>query len=203
MSLTTRDRVKERLDPEGSWSTQFDDLIDTLIGEVDAKLETLMSRKIAQDTYTYYASGRGSPVLDLNQGPLVSVTSVHHIVYEDDGAGGRQETATEVQAKDFILAGMRDEGAIGLGYLVTNGGWTWLAGHRNYKVVYVAGFSATPEAIAHQATLDVVAAFVTREATGLASKSVGDADLNVLSSPVLLDQARERALAAYTVRSIA
>lgn len=189
MTFTTRARVKERLSiPSGT--TDFDAVIDTIIGEVNAMVDDLIGRDLDETTHTEYYNGSGTDTLLLRQGPLVSVTSVHSVVYEDGGGGSRSETTTELTQANRLEWGLRSEGYLGQCAIVYNSG-TFTRGKRNWKVVYDAGFASAPETLAKAATYEACAEFLARESQGLVSKIIGEAQQSVMTM-----QQRRRALEA-------
>lgn len=196
MSLTALATVKERLGIPTA-TTDWDALLATLILEVDGDLLGRMGRVIESASFTEYPDGDGTPLLMLDQGPLVSVTSVNAVEYSEGVAGARTETLTEIYPYQYLERALASENYIGRAYLEGNG-WSWSPGRRNYKVEYVGGFAAVPKKIEKLATECVGFAFMTREALGMASKTIGDAQTNPLT-PVQLDNAIERALRPYKV----
>ncbi len=200
-SLTTLARVRERLQTPTA-ETDKDALINSLVTEVSDWIQSFLQRTIAQATYTEYQAGTDTPVLFLREGPVVSITSINTVVYEDGGGGTRQETLTLLDAFDYVPDNLQSEGALGRGILrrVDGGtfdsdstGWRW-------KIVYVAGFTATPEAVTHLATTWVVHEYQNRGGRWNASRSVDDAQISLLS-PAQLHREKDRILAPFVDHS--
>ena len=193
--LTSLARVKERLGLASS-NTTWDDLLNSLISEISYKAQDITGRVLTEATYTEYYDGTGTDTLYLRQGPLVSVSAVYSVSYGSDGAGGRTEETSELDASNYVLDGLRSENWRGCGKIRLLGG-VWTEGVRNWKVTYTAGYDTVPEGLVHFATNWVVSAFLTRECFGLVEKAIGDGSI----TPVPLESAESMfrlQLAPYT-----
>jgi len=200
-ALTSLAVVKRRIDVEGSYSTTYDALLEDLINEVSTYLEDKCNRIFRSQTYTEYFSGNGTPFLGLRQGPLTSITSVNFVEYSDAGDGSRDETLTEIEEYQRLEGGLIGEGHLGLGWIERRDGCVWTEGYRNYKVVYIAGFTTIPPSLERWATYRVASEFVARESPGLLTKTVADGQLAFLA-PDRMAEAEMRAIGPYIVRSV-
>lgn len=181
LDLTTATLVKGQLDPAGSFSTTYDTLIGNLITAVSDRIERVCGREFLEEPRTEFYDGSGRRRLQLRQGPLVSVASVHSVEYIDAGAGARGVSLTEIFPKDRLEDGLRADGEVGRGAIVLP--WAGFArGILNYKVIYTAGLATAtaglPEALTEIATVAVIQSFNNRDTWGLISKTVGDAEWN-------------------------
>jgi len=209
--LTSLDRVRLRLNlrygtgdnPPAILPGQAHDLdayLNMLISEVSDEYQATAGRTFIEQTYTEYLDGTGRPGLVLAAGPLVSVTSLNQVVYQDDGAGGVTEVLTLVPAYSYVLAGLRSQPRYtGRGRL-DRIGWCWAKGHRNYKAVYVAGFAAVPEAVVGLATEDVATRCNMRNIGHLLSKSLMDGTISYLR-PSQIQEMRQDILGAWRVEA--
>lgn len=201
LALTTLARVKERWEPGELVGTSADSVLTSFISEASDEAHKKMSRILPEQTYTHYFDGDGTSRLTLAQGPLVSITGVWEIEYSDDGAGARVETATAVNAADRLEGGLRSEGHIGFGWVdLING--RFIAGRRNYKVTYVAGFDTIPERIVGAVTNRVVEFFNTRVARGTETGAGAAGDLQPIPVTVS-ERAFEWALKPFSQGGIA
>lgn len=158
---TTVARVKRAMFPgeEASPPTTHDGLIGDIITEVTDRIrKKLGNREIDhQSNIEEYADGTGTERLWLREGPLTAVNSVKLIEYSDDGLGAQVETETTVVAADYVLGNIRDEGALGRGFIdLLGSAATWTKGRRNYKVDYNAGFATVPVILTDVATRAVL-----------------------------------------------
>jgi len=199
--LTTVARVKRRIDTEGALGSTYDDLILEMIGEASADIHARLGRIIPEDTYTEYRDGHGLDTMILRQGPLVSITSIHEVEYSDSGDGSQAETGTEVEAFNYVGGGLLTEGHSGPGTIRLLSS-TYTTGIRNYAIIYVAGYSLIPEALARAATNYVAAMFFTREVAGLMNKSIGDSEISPIPMKNL-DEAVARSIAPYRFEGVA
>jgi hypothetical protein len=199
--LTTLALVRQRLSIPTA-DTSRDALITQLIAEISDQVEVETGREFIEASRTEYYDGSGREVLLLRQGPLVSITSVSSIEYGDDGAGNQTETATIVKPSERFSGGLRSEGDNGRAWIRLRSGF-FVPGQRNYKVVYVAGFStstaALPAAIVHKATTDVAVEYYLREAAGLMAKTVGDSTINPIPRANIYE-ARARSWSPFRLR---
>jgi hypothetical protein len=195
--LTTAALVKSRA---GVTTSDYDTLIGQIVSHISEDMEARMNRIVAEDTYTEYYDGTGTNHLILRQGPLVSVTSVHSVAYDDAGDGSRQETLTELVESARLENGLRSHNHRGAGDIVYPGG-TFTKGDRNWKVVYVAGWTTTPDSLERWATWLSVAEWRTREAAGLTTNVTGDSSFSLLSPKQMSDQFN-RAIAPYRLPGV-
>ena len=126
-ALITLDEAKEYLKVSG---TADDQIISTLINAVSGLVCGYLNRNLVRATYTEYYSGDGSQSLMLRNYPVVSITSI----YEDDLREWASGALID-HAEDIII--QKDSGLL----RNWNGRATWLTGHANIKVVYVAGYT--------------------------------------------------------------
>ena len=201
IELTTTERVKERLGKDDSVD---DAVIATLVTEASSQIEEWAKREFIEETRTEYYDGTGTNTLYLRQGPLVSVTTVSSVEY--GGTTARTETLTTVEEAERLDGNLLTENHTGLALIRLLSG-VFTIGMRNYKVVYVAGFSTDfaglPEAVKSFATSHVCAMYnAQRTAAGLQNRTIGDADINPI--PIAnIDSALMRAIAPYRVRQVA
>ncbi len=210
--LTTRDRIRTRLQLQKPGSDPsvpivpgdshvLDALIDLLISEVSDEYQNWLGRTFAEATYTEYLDGSGRSSLILGVGPLVSVTSLESVEYEDDGAGGVTETKTLIAPHTYVVAGLRTQPRYtGRGRIDFLGESVFTRGPRRYRVIFVAGFDPIPETIIGLATTDVVSRLNTRETGHLLSQSLGDGTTSFLR-PGQMQEAREMGLTPYLVEA--
>ena len=166
--LATLAEFKERVTIEGS---AHDALIENLIDQVSQEIEQILGRFLGNQTHTEYYDGHGSHRLYLREGPLNAVTTLELIEYS--GTTSRVETPTTIEEADYLIGGLRGEGNLGRGWIEMIAG-VFLRGTRNYKIVYVAGWTTMPEDLVSYALDWAVAAYKGRETTGLQSRTIGD-----------------------------
>lgn len=207
--LTSRDRVRTRLQLKNasdlpitpSDSHVLDSLIDLVISEVSDEYQARLGRTLAEATYTEYLDGTARPSLVLGVGPLVSVTSLESVEYEDNGAGGVTETRTLIKPHTYVVAGLRTQPRYtGRGRIDYLGGTVFTAGPRRYRAVYVAGFASIPEAVVGLATIDAVYRLKTRETAHLLSQILADGQVSFLR-PQQMQESRESGLAPYVLEA--
>lgn len=199
-NLTTLARVRSRIfSGETSPTTDHDALISELIIEVSNNITDELGRCPLEAAYTEYVDGTGGALLQLQQGPLVSVTSVSSISYS--GTTTRTETATTVNVADYLERGLRSDNSFGPALLERRDG-TWERGRKNYKVVYTAGYAAVPDGLLLAATNEVVAEFFARETHGRNSKVAGDIQTDYLT-PAQRAASRSRAIRPYKYYGVA
>jgi|GEM_PF-4557647 len=210
--LTTLDRVRTRLQLEkadGKTPIEsgdphpFDALLNLLISEVSDSIQEDLQRTFAEATYTEYLDGTGISGLVLGVGPLVSITSVESVQYDDDGAGGVTETLETIERHSYVLGGLRSQPRhTGLGRIERLGQSIWTRGPKRYKVVYVAGFDALPEKLVGYATEEVVYQLMTRESVHLLSQSLGDGTIAFIR-PMQREEFRRAIMSAYRLERAA
>lgn len=172
--LTSLARVKERLYEGDATITVTDDMIEPVLYEISNWLQTeILHRWIASETITEYANGSGRQILYLRGGPLVSVTSVAYILYESESDQTRKEVETTVHPYEYLEGGLGTEDHTGRAHLIRRA-TPWTRGARNYKVVYVAGFTNVPETIVRAATETSCAAILRRRAAGMTASGEND-----------------------------
>ena len=194
-ALTTLALVKSRLFPGGQGThTDHDTLISELITYASAKIEDRLDRYLGDQTHTEYHDGRGQRRMYLNEGPLISVTTVEEIDY--GGTTTRTEDPTTVEQAERLEGGLASEGHKGIGWLELING-LWIPGQRNYKIVYVGGFAAMPESIEGLAADLVVLMYRRREAQGVTSKTIGDGSIAGLLNPSQSEDGVDRQLGDF------
>lgn len=104
-------------------------LFEELINSASEFIESYCSRKFVSATYTEYYNGGNTNKLLLNQYPVTTLTSVQYWDYQSQGIieSYTEHTDYELYSND--------------GYLYKVSGWS--KGTKNYKVVYVAGYSTS------------------------------------------------------------
>jgi len=211
--LTSLDRVRARMQLQKPASNPpvliqpgeahpLDNLIQMVISEVSEDYQATLGRSFVEQNYTEYLDGSGTRNLLLTAGPLVSVTSVQSVEYQDDGAGGVTEVLTTVPRSWYVLAGMRSSPRFyGRGRLdLVSECSTWWLGVKRFKVVYVAGFASVPEGIVGLATEDVVYRVMSGEHAHLMSQTHGDGSITYLR-PQQMIEARESRLGPYMLEA--
>lgn len=207
--LTSLDRVRTRLDLRHTDGNPiqpgqphaYDAMLNLLISEVSDELQAMAGRTFIEQTYTEYLDGTGRSSLVLGAGPVVSVTSVNEVAYEDNGAGGVTEVLTEVKRHTFVIAGQRNQPRYsGRGRLDLLGDAEFTTGPRRYKVVYVAGFATVPESVVMLATDEVVSRFMARETGHLLSKSLADGTISYLR-PGQMQELRDTILDSWRLEA--
>jgi hypothetical protein len=207
--LTSLDRVRTRLQLKDTDDTPiepgdshpFDALLNLIISEVSDEYQNMLGRTFAEQAYTLYLDGTGRSSLVLGVGPLVSVTSINAVAYEDDGAGGVTETLTLLAPHTYVIAGQRSQPRFtGLGRIDLIGSSAFTPGARNYKVACTAGFNPVPEAVVGLATEDTVTRLMTRDTVHLVTQSLGDGSISYLR-PAQIQEMRERRLAPYMLEA--
>lgn len=164
--LTTLSNLKERL---GITGTSDDAQLTNIIARASTMIEARLGRPILSATYTEDYDGTGGHVLTLRKGPIQSVTSVSSLEW----SSATTATATAVADDTYRVAGKADEGWRLPGYIVADG-WHWTRSiPREWRVVYVAGFTTVPYDI-ENLCLDVCVWLRNqRKDTGNASRDVG------------------------------
>jgi len=205
--LTTLDRVRIRMQfrkTDGSLygaaeASPYDSLLNAMISEVSDEYQNRLGRTILEAGYVDYLHGNGQSRLPLNEGPLVSITSVETVAYSDNGAGGVTETRTLVAPHLYVGGGLRGQGRhLGVGAVVLLGWATFTRGVRNYRVSHTGGFATVPEGIVGISTTRVVNDWYTKDTKYLLSKTLSDTAISVLS-PERIREEEEQALAPYVV----
>ncbi|TXH17509.1 MAG: hypothetical protein E6R03_03840 [Hyphomicrobiaceae bacterium] len=165
--------------------------IDQLIDDVDAEIERYTGRTFDSATYTETYDGTGTPLLQLNQYPVSSITSISYIddagnaqaypanSYRFESSTGRVQLNTPGQgfgggggtAPAFTAYG----GYAGDGGLNWNPAYTrgWLnafpEGFQNVRAVYVGGYATVPADLSRVATEMVVDLYLNRRTNPRAS----------------------------------
>ena len=210
--LTSLDRVRTRMQVtklvggievpiEPGDSHPFDSLLNLIISEVSDEYQGVLGRTFAEKSYTEYLDGSGRPSLVLGVGPLVSVTSLESVEYEDDGAGGVTETRTIVERHTYVLAGLRTQPRYtGLGRIDFLGGTLFSKGPKRYRVICTAGFNSIPEFVVGRATEDVVSRIMNRMTGHLLSQSLGDGTISYMR-PLQAQEIRNAVYGAYRLEA--
>ncbi len=155
--LTTLARVKEQLFAgDATPPSTHDTLINTIIAEVTHRIRSKVdNRRFIEQAHVEYVDGRAVRTLRLAQGPLVSVSRIDLVTYSDGGGGARTETPVEVEAYRWLPRGLRVDGHLGKGWIDRLDSF-WIAGQRNYKVTYTAGFDPLPAFLVESATKETL-----------------------------------------------
>lgn len=190
MSLTTKVALKTLL---GISDSSLDDVIDMLILQADSMIKGYLHREIEETVYTEYYSGSGDQVLQLNQTPVQSITSVHEDRngYYGEGEDAFPTSSALVAGTDFVLrkddATNTEVSRNGILYRI---GKVWPRpysrlrgqlvsapglGIGNIKVVYVAGWAAVPSDITFAANKLVTSMLQSRSLQGrIESENIED-----------------------------
>jgi hypothetical protein len=130
----------------GIAGTDYDTVIGNALGKAEARVKRYLGRDLEEDTYTHTFDGPGSDRLLLKEWPVTSITSVSLV----DSAG----SLTVLESSAYVLDA-------GVGILTRTGygssAWieniehpytnrpTWPGEAQSIRVVYVAGYSTTPD----------------------------------------------------------
>lgn len=189
--LTTLANLKERLGISGTSTSAPDAYLENLIDRASTIVERHVGRELGSATYTEYYDGDGTRYMNLRHGPVTSVTSVSCITYDSDG----NETATALAVGDYFVRGDETDWHLP-GWLEQNGSH-WIPGQRNYKVVYVAGYTTFPEDLEQCALHVCVWLKNKREDTATDSRDVGGGTIGGFQSWVDLKADLDAMLAPY------
>ena len=207
--LTSLDRVRLRLGLKWTDGTpiqpgqahELDAYLNLLISEVSDEYQRACGRTFAEASYTEYLDGTGRPSLVLGAGPLVTFTSLNHVEYRDDGAGGVTEVLTLQPRHSYVLAGLRSQPRYtGLGRIDLVGGALFSRGAKNWKAVHLAGFDVLPEHLVGRVTEDVVYRTMTRQLGHLLSQSLGDGNITYLR-PQQMQEVRQDVFDLYRLEA--
>lgn len=164
--LTTLTNLKEQLDIPAS-TTTYDNYLTNLIARATGMIEARLGRGVLSATYTEYFDG-GGDTLELQNGPLQSITSVCSMNYQS-GTGTVSQT---LSAATYLGYGYESDGWLMPARVVANS-WCWTEAARLWRVVYVGGFAYVPYDI-EQLCLNVcVFLYNQRKDTGTTSRDVG------------------------------
>ena len=158
-NLCSRSDVKSYL---GLTGETYDDVIDLLIPAASEAIEKFCRRRFASADYTEYHDGVGRDRLVLKHRPASTVSGIW------DDLDREFPNDTKLGADDFVLDSDRS--------LVILRTGTFTDGVRNVKVTYTAGYSETPDDVAH-ACIMLAAAWFHRgreAADGLDGRSVAE-----------------------------
>ena len=166
-ALTTLVDVKQHL---GITDASEDSFLEKLIDRSTSRIESHVNRKLKKRAFTELYDGPGTQHLLLNQFPITTVTSVNIDQGQDFLAG------TNIDLDALIIRA--EEGLLSFGG-ETGGGpgfdtGIWIAGTRNIKVVYTAGYDPIPDDLTH-ACVKLVAVEFNRSregADGIETESV-------------------------------
>lgn len=129
-ALTTKARVKSRL---GIEVTSFDDLLDSLILAVTARIETMTSRRFIQATYTHELHDGSDPFgsrrkfLVIKNAPVQTVSS-----FQYNAGSNSSPDWTDFDQDDYTLDAQAGVIHVPRGLPI---------GSRNIRVTYTGGFS--------------------------------------------------------------
>jgi len=133
--LLTSDDMKGILNKDTLQSDERSLLEDHLIHGVSAAIEKYLNRKILSSAaLTEYYNGNNTPILQLKQWPIISVTSVHDKRNNSEGWEASDYDFELTENTDFI----KDSDA---GQLIHVNGWWVDSSPYFYKVIYTAGYT--------------------------------------------------------------
>lgn len=141
--LTTLPRVKTFLSIA---HTQFDPLLEDIIAAASGAIRDYCARQFAAPPgeYSEYHDG-GTDTLVLRERPVTEVSAI----YED--SGHQWPESSKLDSKDFIV---NEEAG-----LVTRAWGTFPSGRAAVKIIYTAGYTTIPEAVAQACVLVCVSWF--------------------------------------------
>ena len=130
-ALTTLGEAKKFVKIPISETSQ-DDLMRTIINLASDRIQTFCNRKFIEETHTEFRDGNRTRRILLNQWPVQSITSLH--------IDGRREfgASSLVDATNYAID--EDESSDGVGVILFDR--FFARGHRNIKIVYVAGYES-------------------------------------------------------------
>ncbi len=129
MSLTSVSNIKTNC---GITSSANDTMLSDLLTQIEAMADQYCDRTLSYNatTMTEYYDGGGVSVLQLNNYPIVAITSIHDDLDHEYGAD------TLISSADYILNSKNGQILLE-GLLFGNG-------VLNVKVVYTAGYGSSP-----------------------------------------------------------
>ncbi len=135
-------------------------ILDDIINRVSKFIETYCNRVLVAADYTEYYDGTDSAYLKLNNYPVNSYTSLESFDYQT-------QTVLQTFADHTDYEFYNDEGII---YKCSE----FTPGHKNYKVIYNAGYTAIPEDL-KQACIEMCKLLYNKkDKTGIKSESIGN-----------------------------
>jgi len=145
-------------------------ILKSYINSASAFCNDYTHRKLKARNLTEYYNGDGSNVILLDQYPINSLTSVHDDLNRSYGSD------TLIDSSDLVT--MPND----IPYKIIYDGGYFLAGIKNIKVVYNAGYATTIPYDLQQACLEVIAYFFKNSEEsrfGITSRTVGDGSITV------------------------
>jgi len=187
MNLTTLSQVKALLELAAE-ETQWDDLLDALIGAVSVRAAAYCNRDFEQKERTEYHSG-GGQYLYLKGLPVVSISSI----YGSDGWAWDEGTLIPADHYQVFDSGM-------VAYRFGN----WPYGEKGLKVVYIGGYASDdiPADLEMAVRTQVAYEFRRRKDLGLQSVSFPDGSIQKVESGEFL-KAVQQVLDHYRIRPYA
>lgn len=171
--LTTTAKVKAYLQITAStWDTLF----GTLVTYASMIIENYINRKLYSATYTEYYDGNNEIKLFLNQYPISTVTTVKLYDYE-------QQTVLQTYTANEDYISYLNEG-----YIYKGSKWTY--GHKNFQIVYIAGYSTIPEDIELACNMIVANLFNMPDKSNISAERIGSYSINYLSEQGLPPQVK-------------
>lgn len=174
-----------------------DDLIQQLINQWSARIEKICGRAFHDATYTENISGTRARYIVLRQYPVVSITSLKAVY-----GAGTDETTETIASTDYRLD--LDTGIV---HLISDRLWPdqtrdFARGFRNYRCVYVAGYTTIPEDVAQVCAECVADSYgQTKLNAAIKSESLGDYSYTLVDQAQLSASQAER-LRPYTMPRI-
>ena len=183
--LTTLDNYKESIDAQ---TTTNDSYFNNLLNRATSMIErTIVGRVLEEQQVVQYFNGSGDRILNLQDGPLVSVASVALVTYDSTGSIA---TTDAVNAGLYFGVGLRTRNWKLPGYLQTNGAWSWATGDQNYQVTYTIGYTtgSIPEELEMATIMAATFWWNKRKDAGTTSRDVGDGSIQFKTEKDLVSE---------------
>lgn len=185
-TLVTIEEVKAYLGIADT-DTASDKLLQNLSVGVSAWVERYCDRQFKSDTYTEQHDGCGLSEIQVDQYPIISVTSVH----DDSERGFGADTL--IATTDYVF--YANTGTIRLD------GGIFTKGIQNLKVIYDAGYAKIPTDLAHAVVSLIADRFRNKEHQGVQSMAIGSYKVTYTNEEIpgeirsILDSYRRLAIA--------
>lgn len=182
--LTTLANFRESIDAQ---TTANDTYYNNILNRATSLIErVIVGRVLEEQELVQFYDGSGANHLNLSDGPLVSVSSVALVSYDDSRSPTIEET---VNPGDYFLVGERDRNWKLPGYLSANGGWNWIAGDQNYQVTYTVGFTtgSIPADLEHATILAATFFLNRRKDVATTSRDIGEGAISYRTEQDLMN----------------
>lgn len=197
--LTNEGRLLRRFNEGDATPTAFDNILGEIIYEASHHIQqNVLHRWIASREWTEYVDGDNTDAIKLANGPVGSVTSVHHVLYSTTDGSSRTETLTEIYPYEYVVEGLLSEKSNGAGTIRLLGARTEY-GRRNYKVVHTSGWTTVPEPLVMAASELSLSMFNQRRTAGMIEKNLDDGDVRFLT-PLQSEQRMLRLCKPFIVK---